>query len=164
MQYQWLGGHGVYGDAEEIFRHLEHLRSQDDLTLDVLERDATKRSSPLHDRLEWNDSEAARRFRRTQLRTILNKLVKVNERGETRRIYVGVGGGDDPRHYDLVERVMRKPAMRRVFARRALNELSSFHARYGNIPEVADVLKTLRRSLKPVLNPAMARLDASEES
>jgi hypothetical protein len=161
MHYQWSGGSSkTYGDSEEMFRHLEHLRSRDDLTMDVLERDAKRRDSPLYAKLEWNDKEAARKYRRKQLATIVNSIVKVNERGESRRVYVGVGGTEEPRHYDLVDRVMRKPEFRRTHARRALTELGTFEARFGNLPELAGVLKVLRRTLRETVRPALAKMES----
>ena len=161
MQYQWQNGTTgkPWGDAEEMFRHLEHLRSQDDLTMEILERDAKRRDSPLHAKLEWDDKAAAQAYRRRQLGNIVTKIVKVNG-SQVRRVYVGVGGGEEPRHYDLVERVLRKPEFRRSHARRALSELDSFEARYGNLPELAGVLKTLRRTLRPIIRPALAKMES----
>lgn len=163
MKFQWArSAVGMpYGDSTEIHDHLEHLRSKDDLTIDVVFKDAKRSSSPLHGLVTWDRDEAAEKYQKGQLRRVINSIVKVNAHGEPSRVYIGVRNAsrDEPHHYDLVERVLRNPELRKPYARRALRELQFWKTRWMEFPELKRTMTAMDHTLKTVIRPALARME-----
>jgi hypothetical protein len=156
MRAMWRGNRGPYGDASAIATHLEHLRSQQELTSDSILADAENRSSPLHSIFEWNDTKAARRFRRVQASTLVSRIVN----SEGRRIYTRVAkSGETPAHFDLMTRVLRNPTLRRPIAHRALRELKNWDTKYADFPELQEAIQALQSALKRVVRPALQRME-----
>lgn len=165
MKYQWTVSvfKAPHGDSSEIFQHLEHLRSQEDLSIDFLFKDAKRASSPLHSLVEWDRNVAAERHQKGQLRRAITSIVKVNPQGKASRVYIGVRNAnhpEEPRHYDLVERVLRNPELRKPYARRALNELARWRMVYDDFPELQRTIREMDRTLKTVIRPALARMES----
>lgn len=163
MKFQWARSSFVtpYGDSSEVHDHLEHLRSQEDLTIDFLFKDAKRGSSPLHALVDWDRNSAAEKYQKGQLRKVVNSIVKVNAQGVPSRVYMGVRNAnrDEPHHYDLVERVLRNPELRKPYARRALLELAQWKSRYVDFPELRKTLAAMDHTLKTVIRPALARME-----
>lgn len=155
MKAMWRSTNGPYGDATEIADYLEHLRSKEDLTIGAVIADAEDRSSPLHKYFEWNDTDAARKYRKIQVGVLMNRLVRPNGR----RVYTRIKKSDGVSHYDLVTRVLRSPALRRPIARRGLMELKNWEVRYADFPELQGAIQALQSALKNVVRPALKEMD-----
>lgn len=155
MKAQWRSNDGPYGDATEIFNHLEHLRSQSDLTPAAILEDAENPRSPIHKYFEWNDTDAAKKYRRVQVSSLTGRLVRPNGR----KLYIRVQAGTAPGHYDLVSRVLRNPELRRPLARRALLQLGTWETRYADFPELREAIAALQSALKNVVRPALKQME-----
>lgn len=156
MKAQWRSNDGPYGDATEIVNHLEHLRSQAELTPAVIVADAKNPRSPLHKYFEWNDTDAAKKYRRVQVSTLTGRLVRPNGR----KVYIRVGASDaSPAHFDLVTRVLRNPELRRPLARRALQQLGNWETRYADFPELREAIEALQSALNTVVRPALKQME-----
>lgn len=74
-------------DAANELARIQNLYGK--ITPEVLVREATEKSSPLHSYFEWDDEKAGHRWRVQQARILLNNIqVKVVSDGEERRISV----------------------------------------------------------------------------
>lgn len=156
MKAKWRNTAGTYGDATEIASHLEHLRSQAELTAISIVEDAENTSSPLHRFFEWDESAAAEKYRRKQASNLISRIA----RPDGRRLYAKVPRmGDTPAHFDLVTRVLKNPELRRPFARRGLMELRNWETRYQDFPELREAVEALQAALKNVIRPALKEME-----
>ena len=74
-------------DAANELARIQNLYGK--ITTEVLVREATEKSSPLHSYFEWDDEKAGHRWRVQQARILLNNIqVKVVTDGEERQISV----------------------------------------------------------------------------
>jgi hypothetical protein len=66
----------MHGEARsEIIRaHLEKLARDGRLTPEQVLTDARKKTSPIHDAFEWDDSKAAEQFRLSQARHLIARV------------------------------------------------------------------------------------------
>lgn len=104
-------------------------------------------SAPLHDEFEWNDSEAAERFRLNQAATIIRNIVIVrteqtdkpapsvrafvNVRDEVQRSYVGI------------VRAMSDDSMRESLMKSAIKDMDSFKNKYQDLQELSSVISAM---------------------
>lgn len=104
-------------------------------------------SAPLHDEFEWNDSEAAERFRLNQAATIIRNIVIVrteqadkpapsvrafvNVRDEAQRSYVGI------------VHAMSDEAMRESLMKSAIRDMDSFKNKYQDLQELSSVINAM---------------------
>lgn len=160
-QYRWQGSnlHPPTGDSTTIFRHLEHLRSQEELTSDLVVGDARARTSPTHRYFEWNDTKAAHKHRKAQAAQLVAHIVQ-QDGEKVRRVYLSVAGREgSPRHFDLASRVMRSPESRRPYARRALLQLQNWEQRYQDFPELQASLAAVKSALRRIVRPALREIE-----
>jgi len=118
---------------------------------DVVEA-ARPKSSPLHSRFNWNDSEAAHQFRLEQARKLIQvtvSYIKVGDQNRAFRVWCSVpsdrreeGGG-----YREVSAVLRNSAMREELIAAALNEMRHFEEKYRSLKELTGVMTEIRRVL-----------------
>lgn len=115
---------------------------------------ARSESSPLHSSFDWNDGEAAEKWRLHQARNLIRVYVQVvpnEESGKETRVYVSLstdraqGGG-----YRAIGDVMSDEAMRAVLLRDAYDDMRRFRQKYGTLKELAGVFEAMERSQVPV--------------
>lgn len=111
-------------------------------------------SAPLHDEFEWNDSEAAERFRLNQAATIIRNIVIVrteqsgtptpsvrafvNVRDEAQRSYVGIA------------RAMSDEAMKESLMKSAIRDMDAFKNKYHELQELSSVINAMNPYLTSV--------------
>lgn len=143
-----------------------------DLTASIVVEEARPESSPLHDRFEWVDSEAARRHREWQARHLMNRIEVIvelsGEQQKTRgfqQVFVDVetreplsgpmarsaiksarsGGTDQSKgsKYATVIEVIETPNYREQCLARARGELERWRTRYKHYEEFAEVVNAI---------------------
>jgi len=117
--------------------------------------------SPIHDRFEWDDTEAARYYRNVQagvlIRTIKIHIVRKPVEAsqpvliETTRAFQSLPSdrSHDPEthgSFQPVEKIMTDPEKRQELLATALKELAAYRKRYSNIAELAGVWKALDKA------------------
>ncbi len=127
------------------------------LTPEKVVEAAQAEDSPLHHRFEWDDSEAARKFRNIQAGVLIRqiKVTVIKRTTTTKEINViatralqapmgdrGKGG------YSKIEDIMADPARREDMLRTVLTELAAYRKRYANLEELANVWEALDKLLK----------------
>ena len=118
---------------------------------DVVEA-ARPKNSPLHSRFEWDDSEAANKYRIWQARQLIAVTVEyigTDKDGKTSRIFVSLtpdrkeDGG-----YRSIESVMSSKSSREQLLADALEDMERFQKKYSDLRELAEVFDAMRRIRK----------------
>jgi len=133
-------------DEAQVFG--EYLDSKQLKTpVEILKDAETNEASPFWSFLEWDDTEAAERFRVSQVRNIVNhisiEIVYID--GETitfDRAYeiVSVESG---REYIHIEEGLADKDIRMQIIRRALSNLQGWRKRYGEYKEFAGIAREI---------------------
>ena len=114
--------------------------------------DAKNDKSPLHDFFEWNDTEAAERWRMNQARYLLRSIhvVLKNDDGEeeqTRFTYnvrdVPDDDGEGQRVYCTIQRVLTDADIRAQVIDQAMRQLQSWRDKYRQYSEFAKVFNAI---------------------
>lgn len=106
---------------------------------------AKHKQSALHGCFEWDDSEAAAKYRLWQARMIIVDVTIVYPDGVSRQVYVSpVVTRGDKGGYQPLTTVMAQEDLREVFLRQALEELERVCTRYADLCELAGVRAAVR--------------------
>lgn len=137
-------------NAEEVVGALEAIEARDGkLTPEAVLEEAVRRDSPLHDHFEWDDGEAAKRWRLEQARSLIASVRVTIIEGRRRppyRAFVHVPA-EQP-HYASSHLAMSNADKRSLILSHALAELRSFQKRYDELFELADIFGAIRRTLE----------------
>lgn len=115
-------------------------------------RAAKPASSPIHDQFEWDDSEAARRYRLQQAGELLRVSVEVIEAGGRDtfmvRAFTSLSTDRDKggTSYRATVSVLTDKEMRAQMLVDALAELRAFERKYATLKELASVFAAIRKA------------------
>ncbi|MEM0143270.1 MAG: hypothetical protein QXL94_04890 [Candidatus Parvarchaeum sp.] len=136
----------------EAQAELERIRISHDGFLrpeDVVEA-ARPESSPLHHYFDWDDSEAAAKWRLEQARRIIRTpVVIVHSEVEPIRAYVSMKQ-DRPikKGYRAVTEVIKEEELRRQLLKQAMEELRAFRRKYAILKELCGIMKEIDKLMK----------------
>lgn len=145
MIYDWKRQMPV--KAQDAGEHLEKLeRQHGSVTPKLIVDDARPKTALLHKCFEWDDAEAAEKYRESQAGFILRNLVNVSvtqspELSEVRAFVNVVKEGDSK--FVSVTTAMSNDEMRQHVLKTALSELMAFKKKYGQLEELAEVFAAL---------------------
>jgi hypothetical protein len=135
---------------EIVIAELKRIASEHNGVLrakDVVE-EAKPKTSPLHDRFTWDDSEAAHLWRLEEARHMIRVTVEYIDDGKNRlpmRVFVSLspdrqetGGG-----YRPTVTVMSNAEMRKQLLADACEEMDGFKDKFKSLNELADVFKAM---------------------
>lgn len=108
----------------------------------VVLKEASDPSSPLHDSFDWDDTTAARKYRLWQARQLIAN-VKVEFVGEDRQAFYNatVMVEDVPvRGYFSLERVLSDEELHRQVLIEAVKEIETAHKKYDSLKELEGVI------------------------
>lgn len=143
----------------EELRRIENERGKL-LPKDVVEA-ARPATSPLHAHFEWDDSEAAAKYRIDQARALIRVCVEYVGSGDNKRkiqAFVSLstdrntGGG-----YRSTQTVLLMDSMRQQLIADALNEMDRFRAKFSSVSELADVIRVMDTVEQVIKAPARKR-------
>lgn len=112
-------------------------------------KEARAKSSPLHSSFEWDDSEAAQRYRIWQARQLISVTVEYigsGQESKLTRVFVSLspdrkqGGG-----YRSISTVMDNASQRRTLMADAVEEMERFQQKYSDLKELAEVFAAMRK-------------------
>jgi hypothetical protein len=114
---------------------------------------ARDRKSPLHEQFDWDDSEAAGKWRIHQARQLIRVTVTYREEVKQNvRVFVSLtpdrendGGG-----YRSMVAVLSDSESRKQLLADAMAELNTFEAKYRALDELAGVFAAIRSTRKKV--------------
>lgn len=154
MVYQWKPRVLINIDAQTAGEHIEKLKEKTSgkITADDVVTDARKISSPIHSAFEWDDSEAAEKYRLDQARYLLRSLILVEYKKEEKepikvRAFVNIREtkADDEvqSFYVSTYDAMRDPPSKAQVLSRALKELKEWRDRYNRFTEFALLIEQI---------------------
>ena len=145
--------------AQRYGEHIETLIEENNGSIVAAQvvDDAKAKSSPLHDFFEWNDKQAAIKWRLEQARYVMGAInvIVTKDDGdeiETRAFhYVSVDGGyenRDARHADqkvvvTVQRAMAEEELRRQVVETAMKQLKAWRKKYDQYSELSDIFTAI---------------------
>ena len=107
---------------------------------------AKNEDSPLHGAFEWDDGEAAQKYRLLQAQTLIRSFkVEIERNGQTHTVPVFIGistdrtGEKSDNPYRLLEQVTKKPDLMKIAVQDALDQLDALRNKYAHLQELADV-------------------------
>ena len=111
--------------------------------------------SPLHGAFEWDDTEAAQKYRLLQAQSLIRSFkVEIERNGQTLTVPVFVGVSTDrtgdkaDNPYRMLEQVVEKPDLMAVAVRDAIDQLEALRKRYAHLQELADVWAAVDKHAK----------------
>lgn len=157
--YKWKPGAHLKINAKVAGTELERIRTKHNGRLtptDVLE-EAKSRNSPLHKAFEWDDTEAAHKYRVQQAQYLIRSIevVVVPQKGKATatnvRAFVSVKRERD-RSYTSIAHAMSDAELREQVVAQAGKELQEWRHRYEKLSEFSKIFAAIDRSL-PKLVP-----------
>lgn len=147
MIFRWREGFPSRGaSAARVRAELETVRAERRGHLrpaDVVER-ARSRSSALHRLFEWDDTEAARKYRLQQARAVLSAVVVISEdTREPSHEYTSTRVGKRLAYVSTREAMANEEQRERILDD-ALEALRSWHLRYGTYRECAGLTNDIK--------------------
>lgn len=151
-------GNQYFGTDPAVIVELKALSAKNDGLVkaqDVVEA-ARDEDSPLHSKFEWNDGEAAEKFRLIQARTLLSISVQYIARGHTvepRKVFVSLSTDRSKRHgagYRTLTDVLSDPDMKNQLLMDSLEQMTHFQEKYKSLKELSDVLVAMDKTIKQI--------------
>lgn len=116
---------------------------------------ARDEKSPLHGAFEWDDTEAAQKYRLLQAQSLIRSFkVEIERNGQTHTVPVFIGvstdrtGEKSDNPYRLLEQVAERPDLMAVAVRDALDQLEAVRNRYAHLQELSDVWTAVDKHAK----------------
>ena len=135
-------GFQVKGDVEKIGKRLKKLSGKrGELSPEKVVENAKDPKSPLHGEFEWDDTEAAYKYRLDQARYLFRAIesIWVEEEGEMSvRSFISIEEDLETSYRDW-RYVLTDAELRAQWKAQALKELRSWRDRYANIKELTEV-------------------------
>ena len=101
-------------------------------------------SSPLHNNFDWDDTEAAEKWRLEQARQLIRVSVQVLAgTNETHRVFVSLENDRGKNGYRLLVDVLGDDDLRRRLLDQAFKELKHFQDKYHEIEELIPVFNKI---------------------
>lgn len=154
MIYQWKSGAHLKGDPQKVGERLEALREKHGgaLTAAQVVRDAQAKSSPLHPCFEWDDSEAARKYRLAQAGHVMRCVVISVEQPHGRPIVtpllVNIRQEESPtRVYTSAPEAFADPLLAEQIEQQAFRELRQFRQKYARVRSLAHIFAAIDAEL-----------------
>jgi len=150
MIYRFRDGFRLNGDPQRVGETLEDIRRKHDgrLRPEAVVEAAWEPESALHGYFEWDDAEAAKKYRLHQADYLIRAVVVCPEESdrpfEPVRAFVCIEespGG--PRAFTHVCEAMRDEALREQVLRRARAELTAWRRRYAHLAEFAALFEAI---------------------
>lgn len=150
MIYRFRDGFHLNGDPQVVGETLEDIRRMHEgrLRPEAVVEAAREPDSVLHGYFEWNDAEAARKYRLHQADHLIRAVVVCPEDGdrpfEPVRAFVCVKESPGvPRAFTHICEAMRDEALREQVLERARAELAAWRKRYAHLAEFAALFEVI---------------------
>jgi len=158
VRYIWKGSTGAKekedAKAQMIGERLAEIeKHHGELKAEHVLADARSDNSPLHKYFDWDDTEAAEKWRLGQARQLIKSVyVKRIEDKEVRvptRAFVNLRPAEEAdRVYENIVSVMSDEFKRTQLLKRAKEELGMWRKRYSDLNEFADVFGVIDQTLE----------------
>lgn len=154
MVYKWKEASRIKANPDEAAVVMFDLANKNSLDAESLVEVSKPEDAPLHSDFDWNDTEAAVKWRNHQARNIINALVLVPEENEALKSQEPVRAffkiTETQNNYEPTVLLISKPDTREILLRKALGELTAFQNKYSALEELASVMKAIELTKKAV--------------
>ena len=151
--YAWRDGKDSHS-AQVVGEALAHIEGRDGtLTPDAVVASAESAKSPLHQYFDWNDSEAAKKYRLHQARQLISsvRVTIIDETPLKTPLQAFVHFADTrEQNYQNLASVLSDDAKRRRLLEQGVRDLNAWRRRYQELSEFAQVFVEVDRALEKV--------------
>lgn len=109
-------------------------------------------ASPLHGQFEWDDSEAAERYRLWQARQLIRvtvRMIKPEEPNSAARVFVSLSTDrNESGGYRVLADVLSNERMRAQLMEDARIEMRAFQRKYSDLTELANVFVAMEKAMQ----------------
>lgn len=138
IRYSFAPGTRTKADANIAGAVCESLRGEGKLTAANLVEVSRPKDAPLHSAFDWNDAEAAEKWREQQARVIIGNLrVVIDGDAEPIKAYFNLRA--EKPEYESLEVILKRTDDTELMLRNALRDLNAFRAKYGRLKALANV-------------------------
>ena len=149
MIYKWKSGYHNKVPADIAGEVLNQLSAEDRLTAKDLVEVSRPDDAPLHNAFEWDDTEAAERWREQQGRILINSIViQAEEKEEAEPVRAFFVIESNSSNYEPVTVIMRDEDKRKKLFDVAKRELSAFKAKYRALEQFEALFKEIDKILE----------------
>ena len=142
IRYSFAPGTRTNADANIAGAVCESLRGEGKLTAANLVEVSRPKDAPLHSAFDWNDAEAAEKWREQQARVIIGNLRVVID-GDAEPIKAYFNLHVDKPEYESLETILKREDDTELMLRNALRDLSVFRAKYGRLKALSNVFSAV---------------------
>lgn len=143
MVYQWKGAACIKADAQQAGLVCEQLEQTGGLTAKRLLDASRPQDAPLHDEFEWNDTEAAEKYREQQARHIINSLTIVVDEQLVTRAFVNIRTVGSS--YESISIIVQQEDKYAALLDQCKKELQAFLKKYNSIKELAPIADAAKK-------------------
>lgn len=144
MTFKWKAGARISADAQVAGVMCSEMEKAGTLTAENLVDANRPETAPLHKEFEWNDTEAAEKWRVHQARHIINSIVVVTEedkKDSVVRCFFKVE--QQTANYESIATIVRNEDKYKSLLETAMRELVAFERKYATLQELAPVFKAI---------------------
>lgn len=141
--YSWKPGARVRTDPNVAGSVCEELSRKGNLTAKGLVDVSRPEDAPLHPEFEWDDYEAAERWREQQARKIIQSLIVVSESNMLVRKFVNISISTPV--YEDIDVVIRNEEKRQSLLDMAKRDLEIFRHKYSTLKELSDLFEEIEK-------------------
>lgn len=146
MTYQWKSASYIKADAQQAGKVCEQLERSGGLTAKRLLDVSRPVDAPLHGKFEWNDTEAAEKYRESQARHIISCLAVVTEEQPITRAFLNIRAAGSS--YGSVQAIVQQEGKYAALLAQCKKDLQAFLQKYNQIRELAPIVE----AAKPIIN------------
>lgn len=109
-------------------------------------KEAQHEDSPLHDHFDWNDDEAAYKWRLLQARQLINvvvEFIKPNGEPVETRVFVSLKQDREEGGYRSIIAVLKNNDLRAQLVQDALDAMQYFKSKYKDLVELGEVFSAM---------------------
>lgn len=142
--YAWKKGYPYKVPAQVAGEMCKQLEENGGLTAKKLVEANRPKDAPLHDAFEWNNREAAEKWREQQARVMIASLVTLDvetEHKEPVRAFFNISYTDPD--YESIEVIIQSEDKHAALLNRAMNELKAFQMKYRTLTELNPVFEAI---------------------
>lgn len=147
MVYKWKEASRIKANPDEAAVVMFDLANKNSLDAESLVEVSKPEDAPLHGDFDWNDTEAAIKWRNHQARNIINALVLVPEENEALKSKEPVRAffkiTETQNNYEPTVLLISKPDTREILLRKALGELTAFQNKYNALKELSAIFDAI---------------------
>ena len=149
MIYKWKTGYKNKVSADVAGAVMDQLSKENRLSARTLVDISRPEDAPLHNAFEWDDTEAAERWREQQGRVLINSIViQAEEHPEVQPVRAFFVVEQKTGNYELVTTILRDEDKRMKLLESAKRELAAFKAKYNSLIEFEKLFNEIDRVLE----------------